>query len=245
MPYRSYPAIDKRQFYRERPWAFWFGVVLAVSAGYVNVVALGFFKLPVSHVTGSVSHVSIDIVDNQGRDLALALSAIGGFWLGAVLSGAIIGNSSLLPGRRYGVALMLVGTMLAAATWCFISGSALGIGLAALACGLQNGMYSSYHGLILRTTHLTGVVTDLGVLVGHWLRHRQIEWWKVTLLSGILAAFLLGGIVGALALRWLGARAMGAAAAWSALAGLAYFIYKQRHPSMPPAALQQPQEEFL
>jgi uncharacterized membrane protein YoaK (UPF0700 family) len=69
--------------------------------------------------------------------------------------------------------------------------------LAAAACGLQNAMSSSYCGLMIRTTHVSGVVTDLGVMLGHWLRHRRIVMWKLKFLVALLSSFGSGGFVGA------------------------------------------------
>jgi uncharacterized membrane protein YoaK (UPF0700 family) len=40
----------------------------------------------------------------------------------------------------------------------------------ALSCGLQNGLTSKYSGNVVRTTHLTGTTTDLGIALGHVLR---------------------------------------------------------------------------
>lgn len=44
-------------------------------------------------------------------------------------------------------------------------------GLAAAALGLQNGLTSSFHGMAIRTTHFTGTVTDLGLMLGRSHRH--------------------------------------------------------------------------
>ena len=68
-----------------------------------------------------------------------------------------------------------------------------------MACGLQNAMSSSYCGLMIRTTHVTGIATDIGVMIGHWLRHRQIEGWKLRFLVMIAFAFGSGCWLGHLA----------------------------------------------
>merc|ERR1719401_1610209 len=38
--------------------------------------------------------------------------------------------------------------------------------LCAAACGLQNGMATSYSGAVIRTTHVTGIATDIGLICG-------------------------------------------------------------------------------
>jgi len=60
-------------------------------------------------------------------------------------------------------------------------------------------MSSSYCGLMIRTTHITGTVTDIGVMLGHRLRHRQVEAWKLRFLLLVVVSFGLGCWLGQLA----------------------------------------------
>jgi uncharacterized membrane protein YoaK (UPF0700 family) len=64
----------------------------------------------------------------------------------------------------YGLALILNSSLLATAA--FIPGRLLPVCLVAAACGLQNAMCTSHFGAIIRTTHLTGTVTDIGSTLG-------------------------------------------------------------------------------
>ncbi len=52
---------------------------------------------------------------------------------------------------------------------------------AACACGLQNGMATRFSGAVVRTTHMSGIVTDIGLLLGNWMR-----WGDVVCLFGRL-----------------------------------------------------------
>lgn len=226
MPYRTRVTRRRSPLRHERPLVFAGAISLAAMAGFINVVALGVFTVPVSHMTGAVSRLSIDVAAGNAEDLRLVISIIGGFVAGAVLSGVIIGGRTLLPGRRYGVALLAEGGALALATALLLGGSRSGVPFAAMACGIQNAMASSYYGLILRTTHVTGIVTDLGVMAGHWLRRRRIAGWKPLLLLSILLAFLCGGIMGQLAYAAAGVRALAAASAGCMVAGAVYYAWR-------------------
>jgi uncharacterized membrane protein YoaK (UPF0700 family) len=201
-------------------------ISLAAMAGYVNVVVLGVFHVPVSHMTGAVSRLSSDLAAGSRVDLRLASSIVAAFWLGAVISGAVIGGRRFVPGRRYAVTLVAEGMALGGAAFALTQGSRLGVPLAALACGIQNAMASSYFGLVLRTTHVTGIVTDLGVMAGHWLRHRRIHPWKPTLLGSILVFFFAGGVVGQLMSELWGVAALALAATGCFLAGLVYYAWR-------------------
>ena len=172
-------------------------MALAATAGFINSVVLGFFHTPVSHMTGAVSHLGLDVADGGAADVWASLAIVTGFLCGALAAGALIGARQLVPGRRFGIALILEGLLLGGATWLLAMRHRLGLPAVAMACGLQNGMSSSYCGLVIRTTHVTGLVTDLGVMLGHWLRHRQVEWRKLGFLLALFVSFGVGGWLGA------------------------------------------------
>ena len=224
MPYRR-SRVPRRAEPSERALVFAGAMSLAGLAGFVNVVVLGFFHVPVSHMSGAVSRLSIDLATRNLADLRVVLSIVAGFLAGAMVSGMVIGGRKLRPGRRYGVALLIEGGLLGAAVALLRGGNALGVALAATACGIQNAMASSYYGLVIRTTHVTGIVTDLGVMMGHWIRHRRVPAWKALLLVSILGGFFAGGVAGALALGRFGVGALAFASAGCVTAGTAYFAW--------------------
>ena len=86
--------------------------------------------------------------------------------------------------------------LLAGGATLLIRGTGWGTSLAAMAAGLQNALASSYSGAVVRTTHMTGIVTDLGVHFGHAIRGEPIEWARVRLLGLLFGSFLVGGVVG-------------------------------------------------
>lgn len=214
----------------DRPFIFSGAVLLAGVAGYVNVVVLGVFHVPVSHMSGAVSRLGIDLVQQSRGDMIVVLWIIGAFFVGAMLSGLVIGSRKLAPGRRYGAVLLLEGAVLALATTQLHYTRPSGIPLAAMACGLQNAMASSYFGLVIRTTHVTGIVTDIGVFIGHWIRGRRVQPWKLLLLLSILLGFFGGGVLGQLVYARIGTMALGVAAAGCAAAGGGYTFWRhQQH----------------
>ncbi len=115
---------------------------------------------------------------------------------------------------------------LATATVLLRAGVSAGVPVAAFACGIQNGMASSYYGLIIRTTHVTGIVTDLGVILGQRIRGHPVEGWKPLLLAGLLIGFLLGGIAGQLMLTAFGPVSLGPAAVVTMAGGAGYFMWR-------------------
>jgi uncharacterized membrane protein YoaK (UPF0700 family) len=203
--------------------------LLAGSAGFVNAVLLSFFQVPVSHMSGAVSHLGVAIAARPVSEALGALTIIAAFFLGSVASGVLVGRDTALPGRRYGVVLLVQGMVLAFAGGCLYARNSIGVPLAAFACGLQNATSSSYYGLALRTTHVTGMVTDLGVIVGHWLRHRRFSRWKAIVLSVMTGAFLIGGILGAVSIVWLDYRVLYVPAVGTLAAAIVYYMRAARH----------------
>lgn len=207
-------------------FVLWGAALLAALAGYINTIFLSLYLLPVSHLSGTLSRFSLDIGKNDWSDLGQISGIIMGFLVGAMLSGLIIGNSTVQLGRRYGAVLGLEGCFLALSAWLLHTMPVLAVSLASLACGLQNGMASNYRGMIIRTTHVTGVVTDLGVLLGRWLRHRKVDTWQFALLTFTILAFVLGGFAGAVMSRLLAENALWIAAGLTFLVGGGYFAWR-------------------
>jgi len=199
MPYSHPQPLEKHNAFKQVRLLVPGAAALAISAGFINSVALGFFHTPVSHMTGAISHFGIDTASGKWPDALSSMAIILGFVLGAALNGMIVGAWKLIPGRRYGVAMVVEGCLLGLATYLFVSKHRLALPVVSMACGLQNAMSSSYCGLMIRTTHVTGIVTDIGVMVGHWIRHRQIEGWKLRFLLMIVGSFGAGCWVGQLA----------------------------------------------
>jgi len=207
------------------------GAWLAMVAGYVDAV---FFKLAgtaVTHVTGNAALLSSDAAASNFDQAARLGAIIGAFVLGAVCSGLIVGSPSLRSGRRYGVVLMLEGLLLAASAYTFETLPWTAASFAAAAAGLQNAMASTYMGLIVRTTHLTGIATDIGFLIGCAMRGRRFKPWHLGLLVLLAIGFVAGAVIGALVAAEIGAGAIWIVSGNVLTFGAAYFAWRVRRPA--------------
>ena len=152
-------------------------------------------------MTGAITRLGMDTAALNFHDFRNIFYIFFGFLVGATVSGTIIGSNNLRPAREYLWILLLESAALGLCFYLFRYGLNGGLFFAALACGLQNAMASTYLGLIIRTTHMTGIVTDLGILIGHALRHRHIRLWKISFLMLVLVGFFAGGVSAFLAFR--------------------------------------------
>lgn len=210
------------------PTWVWIGAVtLACIGGMVNAVGyLGFEHQAVSHMSGTTTLLGVALAQADWRGVADLWGILIAFSLGAMVSGLIIQDSTLRLGRRYGVVLTIESGLLLLSIPLFISDQIWGALLAATACGLQNAMITTYSGALVRTTHLTGMFTDLGIGLGHAFRGMQLPVRRLMLSGLIITGFLIGGVFGAWLFRALHYYALLIPAALTGLTGIGYVIYR-------------------
>lgn len=213
---------------------------LAFIAGFVNAVALLILAFPVGNLTGVTTQLGMNTANPWLYEGHLLVAILIGFWCGAVAAGTVLGSSAHPSGQHHAAVLTMEAILLLLAAvgvarsevYGFVA--ALGIEppvvqamFAAAALGMQNGLTSSFREMAIRTTHFTGTVTDLGLMLGR-SRRQGIDKWKLAVLGATLLLFLVGGATGLLFGNWVGGYALLApAAACVALAG-AYTIRSRR-----------------
>jgi uncharacterized membrane protein YoaK (UPF0700 family) len=206
---------------RNMPNDVMLGVVLSFVAGAINAggfLAIGQYT---SHMTGVVSSIADNLALGLVGLVGVGLTALVFFTTGAACA-AILINWARRHARRqqYAYPLALESALL-------ITFGAIGATLphapimvmviAPLLCfimGLQNATITKISGARIRTTHLTGMVTDIGIELGK-LGYRKVarlahhapviaDGKKLGVLVPIVLAFFLGGLVGAVGFKHLG-----------------------------------------
>ena len=207
-------------------WAWIGGASLAAIAGMVNAVGLlGSGHQAVTHLSGTTTLLSVALEEFSLPAVLHLCGILLAFLAGAILSGFIIRRQTLKLGRRYGAALAIEGCLLFVAALLLRRDHMSGAWFAASAAGLQNAMATTYSGAILRTTHVTGIVTDIGSALGHALRGIEIDRARLRLHLLVLAGFLLGGVVGAALFRRHGADALFFPAGLTFAVAIVYSLY--------------------
>jgi uncharacterized membrane protein YoaK (UPF0700 family) len=208
-------------------WIMMGAFMLTLGAGAVNSVGfLGVHHQGISHLTGTISLVGTRLAAANFHDAMAAGMIVGSFFFGAFLSAVIIRQNTLHMGRRYGVVLTIESALLFGAVYLFENGTVAGAYLASMACGLQNAMATSYSGAVIRSTHMTGIVTDMGIACGHLLRGQPVDWIRMRLYGVLLMGFALGGVAGAAGYARIGYRTLVFPAVLSGVSGMSYAIYK-------------------
>lgn len=194
------------------------GCLLAFGASFLNTGFLLSTGTSVSHLTGDIARIGSGIHPFGHAEVALVANvtvATLGFVLGATISGFLLHHPTLEMSRPYGRTLSALGACLLVAHFAYADFPLLAIGIAGLVCGAQNALANRYRGVILRTTHLTGLFTDFGIHLGMRLRGHDIESWKLQIPIWITLSFFGGAVASsALILR--------SGADWILMAGLGY-----------------------
>jgi uncharacterized membrane protein YoaK (UPF0700 family) len=214
---------------------------LAISlgwvAGYTNVVSVLLLGVTTSHATGNVTHFGQMLAQRNMSNLEFYAGLLLSFIFGAASSGLMMEGARLRGMRsKYILPLAVEAALLAmfslgVTSW--FGGAAISTPklyamsmIAAFAMGLQNATVTSISGAVVRTTHLTGVLTDLGLegmqlILWYWDRwragghnrtlrlikiaRRHPTAQRVALLASIVGSFLFGACAGTLMyLHWPG-----------------------------------------
>jgi uncharacterized membrane protein YoaK (UPF0700 family) len=191
-------------------------IMLAFVAGAVN--AGGFFAVGqyTSHMTGVVSALADNLALGAAAMAAQLSGMLAAFMGGAAVSAIMINWARRKhPERQYALPLALEGALILA-----FGGLGAAIGaqplfvvpgpiLLCFILGLQNATITKISSARMRTTHLTGMVTDMGIELGKALYARfgenvAVDWAKLSLLARIVGMFFAGGLSGALAFAMVG-----------------------------------------
>ncbi|MGE8563148.1 MAG: YoaK family protein [Acinetobacter bohemicus] len=186
------------------PWVQLGTFFLAVNAGIINVLGLvTVLHQSVSHMTGNVSMLAMALLHWQLDTIIYLTCVVLCYVIGSFYSGFILGNSYFSLGRRYGLPLSLVAFFIVLC-WAFLPYfPRYALLWACVAMGVQNAMISHYKGTIIRTTHLSGVLTDLGLALGYRLRGLNVDRRRIILHLVILFGFFLGGLVASMIYPYL------------------------------------------
>ena len=202
---------------------------LTVLAGLINTLSIRNFAITVSHITGIVSNTAISIYNGTPANAGWLLSVVGAFLAGAIISAYITGERKFFLRRIYGYIVIAIGVLLFVGVHTLSREGRMIVYLFALLMGIQNGMIVSFKGVLVRMTHMTGYLTDLGVYIGYRLRGEIKEdvWMGIVPASG-LAVFTLGGILGLWMFSKIGYGAYDVTAAAYIVLGIAYLVH-QKH----------------
>ena len=198
------------------------GGILAFNAGAINAGGFLVVHMYTSHMTGFASMLADNLVLGNMTLVLGALGTVLAFTTGAAVTAVMVNwarqrhvrSEYALPLLAEALLLLIFGLMGATLNRQTPFAVPLTVLVLAFTMGLQNALVSKISSSQIRTTHMTGIITDIGIELGklfYWnrtesplesrVRANQI---KLKLLLTLLAAFVLGGLVGAAGFRYIG-----------------------------------------
>lgn len=195
------------------------GYLLAFVAGAINAGGFLAVQQYTSHMTGIVSEMADLIALGQYRIALFGLLCLVTFISGAACTALLVNYArSRRLHSEYAIPLLveasllmgfgILGTQIGATQGAFVTVTIL---LLCFVMGLQNAVITKISGAVIRTTHVTGIATDLGIDLGRWLFRKSVSEaafvptpQRMPMLAILLLSFFLGGIVGAVGFQALG-----------------------------------------
>lgn len=198
------------------------GWALAYIAGATNAGAFLAVRQYTSHMTGIVSSMADSLVLGDIRTAIAAFGALLSFLSGAAVSAILVNRARrrqlqsefALPLLLEAALLLvfgLLGAWLSEVRSLFVPVTVV---LLCFMMGLQNAVITKVSRSEIRTTHVTGLVTDIGIELGKLLYWNHIQMdqrlrvsadrGRLTVLSLLMLGFFAGGAVGALGFQQLG-----------------------------------------
>lgn len=194
-------------------------MTMSFQAGLLNIGGFIACHRFVSHITGFPTFFGYEMA-KANYDQALGMLLVPAFFLlGAMISGQLVDiRLKLYKKPKYYISFGVIFFL----NFAVLTGGTLGIfggfsettslthdyillGLLCLACGIQNGTITSVSKSVVRTTHLTGLTTDLGIGIVRVLNKRKLQEKlgdeaRANLMRiGIIFSFGCGSVVGAYA----------------------------------------------
>ncbi|RAU21146.1 DUF1275 domain-containing protein [Paramagnetospirillum kuznetsovii] len=199
------------------------GYSLTFIAGAIN--AGGFLAVDqyTSHMTGMVSSLADNLVTNKMDAAYIGLGSLAAFVAGSAYSSILINwgrhhrtHSKYAYPLFWEALLLLCFGLLGGTLELHQSGFVpITVMLLCFIMGLQNAIITKVSNAEIRTTHMTGIITDIGIELGKALyinsqpesAHYQpvkSNRKRLRLLLRLLFSFLVGGITGALGFKHIG-----------------------------------------
>ena len=206
---------------KDRRFKIWIAFLTFLS-GFINVGAIRIFSLPISHHTGNISHLALSIVHKNITEVFIIGSAILAFFAGAFISGLLFHQRKFGLKKRYGILLMGLAII-------FLSllktPQILKVSALSFAAGVQNAMFIFYGDILVRTTHITGYLTDAAFALAMCLRGKKDKFRFFLFYSLNILFFLAGGITAGLIK--IGSFFISSACLYL-IAGLYYFMMRKK-----------------
>lgn len=180
-------------------------IFLALVAGMVNVVGILSVNQFTTNVTGHFAHLITGVSRTNITNSIGFLSYIISFLGGAICSSLIIDYFKNHSAKWTFIipiiieSLLLIGVGILPFDYIATNPNKIA-GILLFTMGFQNALVTTISNSVVRTTHLTGLFTDLGIEIAQLIKNRDSNttkplWHSVFLRLNIIGSFFIGGVI--------------------------------------------------
>ncbi len=182
------------------------GIMTAFCAGMVNIASLLIFFSFASNITGHYAILAAEVVKGNYYQVAVVFAWISLFFTGSFISGLSVTHlnqkntyiAHSLPIVMEIICLLCVGIYGQFFYMETLKETEILLALMLFAMGLQNGLTASISKFTIKTTHLTGTTTDLGILFAMFTKKEYRENRELKAKAKLLLAITIGYFVGSM-----------------------------------------------
>jgi len=170
---------------------------MTFSASLLNMATyLGPGHATTVHTSGAVAKAGLFLAGHHWEKMRPALGIPWCFFAGALAAGFSTSRAGWKTLDTCAAAMVLVGVLACVAGALMEAEHGAAIYVAGFAGGVQNAMITTITGFV-RSTHTTGTITDIGLLLGQaWPNNwdNAAHWWKTKILILLVVAWYGGGV---------------------------------------------------
>lgn len=181
--------------------------LLSFNAGLVNITGVLSLSVLTTNVTGHFAFFAEELSLRNYYKAIIFLIYIFSFLFGAFFSSILteyFEAKEKKTSHSLSMSIEIILLFTVGYYYCFIGHNVSSNFIACVllfAMGMQNSLVTQISNSTVRTTHLTGLLTDLGIELSQLFFHNKIDerkalWKSINLRLSIILFFFLGGVIG-------------------------------------------------
>ena len=179
------------------------GLILALNSGFINGCALSGAvtvdgsSQAVAAVTASWTNSALGLASGNMAKFGFLGKVLGSFIFGSLIAGYLEPRPApfLVSTSSFGLPLTIAAGFMVIAKMFLEDASSVRLGfyLLAMANGINNSVTSTMTSNLCRTSHFSGISSDMGTFLGQILRGNKANMFKLKVFAGLSACFWAGG----------------------------------------------------
>jgi len=187
----------------EKKWVLLTQILFTFNAGYMNLLTFhSCYQLPSSHITGLITRMGYELYVLNAQIFFIVFGNFLMYLLGTIGSGYFLDPTDfVLTTSHYNAVFAEIILLIIIQLYSYNCLAVLF--LSTLVLGLQNGITSSISYNSLRSTHFTGMITDVGICIGQMMKKNFEHTFKFKIWIASLSSYFLGGLVASFCVQYI------------------------------------------